>query len=102
LFYRKADGHPDTTRGTYHIKLAPYNRYMQNLSPPHAWLAAIEQEKDEQKGCPFFLTHYQCDCIKISFGLTGSLTQSVEYLPFKQRVARSSRARPTSSPVLIV
>jgi hypothetical protein len=25
----------------------------------------------------------------------GSLTQSVEYLPFKQRVARSSRARPT-------
>ncbi len=27
--------------------------------------------------------------------MKGSLTQSVEYLPFKQRVARSSRARPT-------
>ena len=25
----------------------------------------------------------------------GALTQSVEYLPFKQRVARSNRARPT-------
>ena len=29
-------------------------------------------------------------------GLSGSLTQSVEYLTFNQRVARSSRARPTS------
>ena len=29
--------------------------------------------------------------------LLGSLTQSVEYLPFKQRVARSSRARPTKA-----
>ena len=28
--------------------------------------------------------------------IRGSLTQSVEYLPFKQRVARSSRARPTT------
>jgi hypothetical protein len=28
--------------------------------------------------------------------LRGPLTQTVEYLPFKQRVARSSRARPTN------
>ena len=30
----------------------------------------------------------------------GSLTQPVEYLPFKQRVARSSRARPTMGLIL--
>ena len=32
----------------------------------------------------------------MSFRPGGSLTQSVEYLPFKQRVARSNRARPTT------
>ena len=30
------------------------------------------------------------------FDRMGALTQSVEYLPFKQRVARSNRARPTT------
>ena len=32
--------------------------------------------------------------------LYGSLTQSVEYLTFNQRVARSSRARPTSYDII--
>ena len=32
----------------------------------------------------------------ICFRPEGALTQSVEYLPFKQRVARSNRARPTT------
>ena len=42
----------------------------------------------------FLLTLFAENSIKILFN-KGSLTQLVEYLPFKQRVARSSRARPT-------
>ena len=43
----------------------------------------------------FLLTHYIEKGREIVLQL-GSLTQLVEYLPFKQRVARSSRARPTN------
>ena len=39
------------------------------------------------------MTRNMVDCINLRF--TGSLTQSVEYLPFKQRVVGSSPTRPT-------
>jgi hypothetical protein len=38
----------------------------------------------------------------LCLGLIGPLTQVVEYLPFKQRVAGSSPARPTRGPHRLV
>ena len=70
---------------------------MASLGYPHLTLLQLCCASDGTlKQLPFSLTHYKCDCIKLCFRLRGSLTQSVEYLPFKQRVARSSRARPTT------
>ena len=62
-------------------------------------LTALESAPPRREKSLFFITIldtgpgmlYLCAAYE-----AGSLTQSVEYLPFKQRVARSSRARPTT------
>ena len=62
------------------------------LRPPRFFLLWQKREKNREKKKKL-LTSAQVSC-KQTF-LHGSLTQLVEYLPFKERVAGSSPARPT-------